>query len=74
MALEAIEKFTVEAITKQILTLDPLDQKILGGRFRYEMTFTEIATAMDISENTVKTRYYRAIQTLRQRLGTETKK
>ena len=73
LALETIEKFSVDQIYKQIETLDITDQKILGGRFRYELTFAEIAKAMEISENTVKTRYYRSIQTLKQKLGTNKK-
>lgn len=70
LALETIDKFSVEQIYKQIETLDSMDQKILGGRFRYELTFAEIAKAMEISENTVKTRYYRSIQVLKLKLGT----
>lgn len=72
LALETIEKFAVEAIYEKIATLDPIDQKILGGRFRYELTFAEIANSMNLSENTVKTRYYRSIQTLKDKL-TKTK-
>lgn len=68
LALETIEKFAVEAIYEKIATLDPIDQKILGGRFRYELTFAEIASSMGLSENTVKTRYYRSIQTLKDKL------
>jgi RNA polymerase sigma factor (sigma-70 family) len=70
LALETIERFSVDQIYKQIETMDPLDQKILGGRFRYELTFAEIAKAVEISENTIKTRYYRAIQSLKQKLDT----
>lgn len=42
-----------------------LDQKILGARFRYDMTFKEIAQLLSLSENTVKTRYYRALKELK---------
>jgi len=69
LALETIEKFAVEAIYQQISTLDPIDQKILGGRFRYELTFAEIAQSLNLSENTIKTRYYRAIQVLKDKLS-----
>ena len=68
LALETIEKFTVEAIYAQVKTLSQLDQKIIAGRFRYELTFAEIAKQVDLSENTIKTRYYRAIQTLKDKL------
>jgi RNA polymerase sigma factor (sigma-70 family) len=68
LALETIDKFSVEAIYDQVKTLSPLDQKIIAGRFRYELTFAEIAKQVDLSENTIKTRYYRAIQTLKDKL------
>jgi RNA polymerase sigma factor (sigma-70 family) len=68
LALETIDKFSVEAIYDQVKTLSPLDQKIIAGRFRYELTFAEIAKQIDLSENTIKTRYYRAIQTLKDKL------
>lgn len=45
--------------------LEIIDQKIIGAHFRYEMTFKEIAQSLIISENTVKTRYYRALKELK---------
>ena len=45
--------------------LEIIDQKIIGAHFRYEMTFKEIAQSLLISENTVKTRYYRALKELK---------
>ncbi len=68
LALEIIDKSTIELIYKQIKNLSILDQKIIGGRFRYDLTFNEIATQLELSENTIKTRYYRAIHTLKEKL------
>lgn len=68
LALETIDRFSVEAIYDQVKTLPHLDQKIIAGRFRYELTFAEIAKQLELSENTIKTRYYRAIQTLKERM------
>jgi RNA polymerase sigma-70 factor (ECF subfamily) len=65
---EAINAFTHEAIQREILTLPRVDQKILAGHVRFEMTFAEMASSLNLSENTVKTRYYRALKTLKQRL------
>jgi RNA polymerase sigma factor (sigma-70 family) len=65
---EAINAFTHEAIQREILTLSTVDQKVLAGHVRFEMTFAEIAKSLNLSENTVKTRYYRALKTLKQRL------
>ncbi len=66
--LETIEKFTIDEIYDEVKTLTQLDQKIIGGRFRYELTFAEIADYCQISENTIKSRYYRALAQLRKKL------
>lgn len=62
-------KFELEAILLEIKHLSLLDQKILGAKFRYELNFKEIAQRLDLSENTIKTRYYRALQQLKSRLN-----
>lgn len=48
-----------------VKNLSLIDQKILGARFRYDMTFKEIAQLLSLSENTIKTRYYRALKELK---------
>jgi RNA polymerase sigma factor (sigma-70 family) len=48
-----------------VKNLELIDQKILGARFRYDMTFKEIAQLLSVSENTIKTRYYRALKELK---------
>lgn len=68
-ALAVIERSTVDVIYTQIGKLPDVDQKILVGHFKYFMTFAELAKQLDLSENTVKTRYYRAIALLRDRLA-----
>jgi len=45
--------------------LPVIDQKILGARFRFDMTFKDIAQLLSLSENTIKTRYYRALKELK---------
>ena len=65
---EVINTFTQEAIQRELKGLSQADQKILAGHIRFEMTFSELAKVLDLSENTVKTRYYRALMTLRHRL------
>jgi RNA polymerase sigma-70 factor (ECF subfamily) len=69
--LEVINRFTVEEILQEIKSLSVLDQKILTGHLRFEMTFAELASSLALSENTVKTRYYRMLRTLRQHLDHE---
>jgi RNA polymerase sigma-70 factor (ECF subfamily) len=65
---EVINTFTHDVIAREVQSLSDLDQKILAGHVRFEMTFAEMAKQLDLSENTVKTRYYRALKTLRERL------
>lgn len=65
---EVINRFTHEAIAREVTALSALDQKILTGHVRFEMTFAELATQLNLSENTIKSRYYRALKQLRQRL------
>lgn len=65
---DVINTFTHDAIAQEVKQLSDLDQKILAGHVRFEMTFAEIAGQLKLSENTVKTRYYRALKTLRERL------
>lgn len=60
--LNTLEPVKVFELVKK---LDLIDQKIIGAHFRYEMTFKEIAQSLLISENTVKTRYYRALKELK---------
>lgn len=65
LAMDIIEKFEIEAIAEAIQKLSMIDQKIMGARFRFELTFKEISIQLGVSENTVKTRYYRALDHLR---------
>lgn len=60
--LNTFEPIKVFELVKE---LELIDQKIIGAHFRYEMTFNEIALSLHISENTVKTRYYRALKELK---------
>jgi len=66
-------RFEIEAILKEIKNLSSLDQKILGAKFRYDLNFSEIASRLMLSENTIKTRYYRALKQLKEKLTQELK-
>jgi len=60
-----------ERIIKHIATFDPEVQRIFRLKFYAEQTFAEIAMTLDLSENTVKTKYYRIIKNLRKEFGDE---
>lgn len=49
--------------------LEELDRRILHHKHTESMTFPEIGERLTMPTNTAKTRYYRAIAWLRQRLG-----
>lgn len=55
----------VELVWAQIETLPLIDQKILGGYFRFQLSYAEIAQEVHLSENAVKLRFHRAIKHLR---------
>lgn len=58
-------KFEIEQIEKALTHLTVLDQRIITAKIKFEMSFKEIAEHLRVKENSVKTRYYRALETLR---------
>lgn len=67
-ALEAIQHATSDEIWGIIDQMEELDKKILIARFRFEMTFPEIAETMAIKEEKIKARYYRSIKKIQKSL------
>lgn len=65
---DILDTMESEMIFKLVKKLAIVDQKILGAHFRYDMTFKEIAITLNLSENTIKTRYYRALKELKELL------
>ncbi len=65
LEFEVLNAYESNLIFELVKLLPIIDQKILGARFRYDMTFKEIAHSLSVSENTIKTRYYRAIKELK---------
>lgn len=62
------EKIMVEAIKEEINKLPPEFQQVVLLRYEYDMKIKEIAEALDIKENTVKSRLMRAKTRLRLQL------
>ncbi len=58
-------KFELERIEAALLKLSPLDQRIITAKIKFDMSFKEIAEQLLVKENSVKTRYYRALEALR---------
>lgn len=63
--ISAIRKASLDDLTRLLKRMDVESQRILIAKVQLEMTFTEIALIMDLNENTVKARYYRALLKLR---------
>ena len=64
-------KFEIERIENALKKLSTLDQRIISAKIKFDMNFKEIAEQLKVKENSVKTRYYRALETLRQILVKE---
>lgn len=61
-----LDRALAELVWAQIETLPVIDQKILGGYFRFQLSYAEIAQEVNLSENAVKLRFHRAIKHLRE--------
>lgn len=66
LEFDILNQFESDLIYQLVKKLDVIDQKIIGGHFRFDMTFKEIALSLNTSENTIKTRYYRSLKILKQ--------
>lgn len=58
-------QFSVEVIEKKLKLLSALDQRIIVAKIKFEMSFKEIAEQLKVKENSVKTRYYRGLELLK---------
>lgn len=57
-----------DALHRAVLDLEQSERVVVVARHFGDMTFQEIAVRFEASENTMKTRYYRAIDRLRRSL------
>lgn len=62
---ELLDALTIEEIWASIQKLSPLDQKILVGRYRFDLSYKEIAAQCEMPETTIKSRIYKSIETLK---------
>jgi RNA polymerase sigma-70 factor (ECF subfamily) len=59
------DQMTIDTIWQAVSKLDETAKMILTAKFRLDMTFKDIAVSLNSNENSVKTKYYRSIETLR---------
>lgn len=69
---DIVEKIMIKEDLKRVNELlfqyDPHSQQILRYKLFLELTFQEIAGLLDLSESTVKTKYYALLKKLRQEM------
>jgi len=63
--INAFEPFENEDLWKAVSRLSLPEQQVLFAKFRFDMTFLEIATTMKQGESAVKLRYYRSLKKLK---------
>ena len=63
------EYINKETMLKEVMNLDEKYRIIIVLRYFEEMQIREIGNILDISQNTVKSRLYKALYILKQRLG-----
>jgi RNA polymerase sigma-70 factor (ECF subfamily) len=66
-----LDHLSYEEILIEIKKLKIIDQKIILARFRFDLSFKEIAEQLNSNENTVKLRYHRSIQKIQESFDTK---
>ena len=69
--LHALNNLELVRVRRALLRLEPRDRAVISLRFDSGLGFAEIGAIVGKSENTVKTRFHRALDTLRGQLGSE---
>ena len=54
-----------DSLWRAVQRLSPAEQQVVVAKFRFDLTFTEIAASLAQNESTVKLRFYRALKKLR---------
>lgn len=63
--LTVFDQFESENLWNAVRRLSSAEQQVLIAKFRFDMTFQEIALAMNHGESAVKLRYYRSLKKLK---------
>jgi RNA polymerase sigma factor (sigma-70 family) len=67
--LQALNNLELVRVRRALLMLEPRDRAVMSLRFDSGLGFAEIGAIIGKSENTVKTRFHRSLDTLRRQLG-----
>lgn len=66
-----LDQLRYEDILLEIKKLKLIDQKIILARFRFDLSFKEIAEYLNSNENTIKLRYHRSIKKIQESFDTK---
>ena len=66
-----LDHLSYEDILLEIKKLKLIDQKIILARFRFDLSFKEIAEHLHSNENTIKLRYHRSIKKIQESFDTK---
>ncbi len=69
--IELEYKEDIQRVTKILNAFHVKDQQILRLKLFAEHTFSEVASALDMPESSIKTKYYSAIKRIKQRMEAE---
>jgi RNA polymerase sigma-70 factor (ECF subfamily) len=66
---EVLDKVTSEALWDEIHTLSDLDQQLMVSRYKYEMSFIDMAKQFNLPETTIKSKVYKSLETLKKKFN-----
>lgn len=64
---EVLEKVTSEALWKTINTLKEPEKSLMIGRFRFDMSYTQLSEALSMPETTIKSKVYKVLSDLQKK-------
>ncbi len=65
---EIFDHLTADELWQAVRNLSLAEQQVIIAKFRFDLTFIEIARSLGQPESTVKLRYYRALKKLKKNL------
>lgn len=67
--LAVFDQFETDELWQAVGKLAPVEQQILAAKFRFDLTFKEIAQILGQGESAIKLRYYRSLKKLQKLLN-----
>ena len=64
---EVLDAVTAEILWKSILALDEPDKSFMIARYRFDMSFVDLAKAFNLPETTIKSKVYKVLTELKKK-------